>query len=69
MNETFMALRDFMHTFFGPYVPISYTDATGTNVVPAGLAGVDLEYVLSVCVFSLVVYSLFRLLGILFQGK
>lgn len=67
MEIVYSSIRDLFRALFGVYSPVSYTLADGTSVVPAGAAGVDFEYVLSVCIFALVVYCLFRLLGMLFQ--
>lgn len=63
MESVFSSIKEFMQTIFGVYSPVTYTDSLGNVIVPSGLAGVDIPYLLSVCLFGLVVYSLFRLLG------
>lgn len=63
MEISFNTLRDFFRAFFGTYTPVSYVDGSGSSIIPAGLSGVDFEYVLSVLLFALIVYCLFRLLG------
>lgn len=64
---------------FGSYQPvtyteyISYTTADGATmwdsyeVVASGLAGVDWPWVAGVFLFAIVLYSLFRLLGVFFK--
>ena len=56
-------LQEFMYALFGEYVPVGFEDGAGNFVVASGFAGVDWPYILSVCLFLLVVYCLFRLLG------
>lgn len=63
MEISFNSLRDFFRAFFGIYTPISYVDSSGVSIIPSGLSGVDFEFVLSVLLFALIVYCLFRLLG------
>ena len=63
MEVVYGTLAQFMQALFGVYNPVGYEDASGTFIVASGFAGVDWPYVLSVVLFLLVVYSLFRLLG------
>lgn len=67
MEIVYSSIRDLFRALFGVYTPVSYSLADGSSIIPAGASGVDFEYVLSVCLFALVVYCLFRLLGLLFQ--
>lgn len=67
MSPVYSSIRDLLSSLFGVYTPISYTDSSGVSVVPAGLAGVNMEYVASVFLFALVLWCLFRLLGLFFQ--
>lgn len=66
MDIVYSSIRDLFRALFGVYTPVSFTLADGTSVIPAGASGIDFEYVLSVALFALVVYCLFRLLGLLF---
>ena len=63
METTYNSLAQFMQALFGVYQPNGYEDASGNFVVASGFAGVDWQYVLSVAIFCLVVYCLFKLLG------
>ena len=69
MEIAYNTLSEFMYALFGEYNPIGYEDASGSFIVAPGLAGVDWPYILSVCMFLLVVYCLFRLLwGVLWKS-
>lgn len=64
---------------FGSYDPVTYTEyfyytapdgsvlSDYNEVVAAGLAGVDWPWVAGVFLFAIVLYSLFRLLGVFFK--
>lgn len=52
-----------MQAIFGEYIPVSYTDSAGSSIIPAGVAGVDWQYVLGVVLFCIIVYSLLRIVG------
>lgn len=67
MEIVFENLRSFMEWLFGAYTPVTYQSASGFDIIPDGLAGVDMSYVASVLLFSIVLYSLFRLLGGIFK--
>ena len=65
-------MRDLMQSIFGVYTPVSYGvfDAEGNllyTAVADGAAGVDWPYVGGVLLFALVLYSFFRLLGVVFK--
>ena len=55
-------MLDILRTLFGTYTPITY----GTDsIIPAGLAGVNMEYVFQAILFIVVVYSFFRIVGLI----
>ena len=56
-------MRDLIISIFGSYTPV--TDAAG--VALQGMAGVDWPYLAGVALFALVLYSFFRLLGVVFK--
>lgn len=72
-------MKSMIVDLFGRYTPVTYqqfysvTTAEGTviqgydDVVAAGLAGVDWPWVMGVLLFAIVLYSLFRLLGVFFK--
>lgn len=65
-------MRDLIETIFGVYTPVTYDvlDAEGAvlyTAVADGAAGVDWPYVGGVFLFALVLYSFFRLLGVVFK--
>lgn len=57
------SMRDLIISIFGTYTPV--TDAAGTAL--QGMAGVDWPYLAGVALFALVLYSFFRLLGVVFK--
>ena len=65
-------MRDLIQTIFGVYTPVTYEvlGADGAvlyTAVADGAAGVDWTYVAGVFLFSIVLYSFFRLLGVVFK--
>lgn len=63
-------MRDVIVRIFGTYSPVmtDVFDETGAYVgseVAAGMAGVDWTYVLGVLLFAIVLWSFFRLLGVI----
>lgn len=72
-------MKNMIIDLFGSYQPVTYTEyipytaADGTamwdsyEVVASGLAGVDWPWVAGVFLFAIVLYSLFRLLGVFFK--
>ena len=65
-------MRDLIEAIFGVYTPVTYDvlDAEGAVLyiaVADGAAGVDWTYVGGVFLFALVLYSFFRLLGVVFK--
>ena len=69
-------MKDIIISLFGSYAPImtevAVFDDTGTvvynSVVAQGMAGVDWVWIASVFLFGIVLYSLFRIVGMLFKG-
>lgn len=65
-------MRDLIQTIFGVYTPVTY-EVLGTDgavlytAVADGAAGVDWTYVAGVFLFAIVLYSFFRLLGVVFK--
>lgn len=57
-------MRDLIVTIFGTYTPV--IDPV-TNSVAAGAAGVDWPFIGGVLLFGLVLWSFFRLLGVVFK--
>lgn len=56
-------IKSLLEQVFGVYTPISYTDANSIDIIPDGLAGVDIPYVLGALLFGLTFYCFMRLLG------
>lgn len=46
---------------FGSYVPITYTNAEGLEIIPNGLSGVDIPYVLGVLLFGITLWQFLSL--------
>lgn len=73
-------IMQWVQSILGEYTPITYqakllvSDINGGSnsvtysAIPAGLAGVNWEYVVTACLLLIVIYSVFRLLGVLLQG-
>lgn len=73
-------IRAWLASILGAYTPITYTLTTTYNdpdygvmqiansVVADGVAGVDWEYVFTALLLLVVIYSVFRLLGVLLQS-
>lgn len=55
-------MTDAMTQIFGEYVPVVYTLADGTT-----MTGPDFAYIGSVVVFSICLWSAFRLLGMVLK--
>lgn len=69
MEIIYSNIHNLFVALFGNYNPVSYTDGLGNIVVPSGAAGVNFEYVLSVLIFFLVVFEMFRLLGLFISRR
>lgn len=53
-------MLDLIRSIFGVYTPITYGP---DNIIPAGLAGVNMEYVLGGVLFGIVLICFFKILG------
>ncbi|MCI8593747.1 MAG: hypothetical protein HFF09_00640 [Oscillospiraceae bacterium] len=65
-------MKDLIVTIFGIYEPVTTAvyDASGAVVgqaVASGVAGVDWPYLAGILLFALVLYSFFRLLGMVLK--
>lgn len=60
-------MKDMVLSLFGPYEPV-VNIVDETEVVVSGMAGVDWPWVLTVLLFAIVLYSFFRLVGVLLRG-
>ena len=71
-------MKDLIISIFGEYEPVmtqaiaettvdGYISYDMVEVVAAGAAGVDWAWIMGVCLFALVLYSLFRILGVFFK--
>lgn len=71
-------MKDMIIQLFGVYTPVTYTtyvttEVEGTlstelvEVVASGAAGLDWPWIMGVLLFSIVLWSLFRLLGVFFK--
>lgn len=67
-------IKDWIASVLGTYTPVTYTvrlvgadgaSAGSYTAVAEGLAGVDWEYIFTALFLLIVVYSVFRLLGVL----
>jgi len=68
-------MKSILYDLFGSYEPVTYevvetvTGAEGElvhvahDVIPDGLAGVDIEYVAGVLLFGIVLYGFLRIVG------
>lgn len=55
-------MRDAILQIFGDYQPIIYTLEDGSVIM-----GVDWSYIATVAIFGICLWSLFRILGLLFK--
>lgn len=72
-------LKSFVQSIFGTYTPITTSQAVtetvdGENIttlidaVAEGAAGVDYEWIAGVAIFCIVLFSFFRILGVVFKS-
>lgn len=66
MNPVYESLTQFFRIMLGDYTPITYV-VDGASVVASGAAGVDWTYLVRAGAFLLVLYSVFRLIGVLLK--
>lgn len=71
-------MKDLIINIFGPYEPVMTQTAITTEiegalstelveVVASGAAGLDWPWIMGVLLFAIVLYSLFRILGVFFK--
>lgn len=60
-------MKDLILSLFGPYEPVTMIQ-DGVEVVASGLAGVDWPWLMGACMFAIVLYSFFRLVGVILRG-
>lgn len=65
-------MKDLILTIFGVYEPVTTAvyDASGAFVgqtVASGVAGVDWPYIAGILLFAIVLYSFFRLVGMVLK--
>lgn len=63
MHDVVITLKTFLDSILGNYTPISVEDAQGTVVYLSGFAGVDWPYLIRACVFLLVMFCTYKILG------
>lgn len=56
-------LKALIVSLFGSYIPTSYTNADGIDIIPSGMAGLDYEWLAGFVLFCLTFYCIMRLLG------
>ena len=56
-------IKSLLEQLFGTYEPVVYTTVDNVDVIPSGISGVDVPYVLGVLLFALTFYCFMRLLG------
>lgn len=68
-------MKDLIVSIFGSYEPILTTEThivgdtlETVEVVASGMAGVDWAWLAGVVLFAIVLYSFFRLVGVLLRG-
>lgn len=60
-------MKTVIQSILGTYEPVTYSQA-GVDIIPAGLAGCDWEYIFGAILFTLTVYLTLRLIGVLFKS-
>lgn len=77
MSQIYTTIRDWVESILGTYDPVTYTvrvvDSSGASVasysaIPDGVAGLDWSYIVTAVLLIVVIYSVFRLLGVLLQA-
>ncbi len=62
-------MKDLITSLFGTYMPVMTLAPDGvTEVVASGLAGVDWPWLMGAFLFAIVLYSFFRLVGVILRG-
>lgn len=60
-------MKELVITLFGAYTPVMTTTAEGVEVVASGVAGVDWPWLVGAVLFAIVLWSFFRLVGVLLR--
>lgn len=64
-------MKDLILSLFGDYVPVTNSTVTADGVIEEvvpGMAGVDWPWLMGVLLFAIVLYSFFRLVGVILRG-
>lgn len=69
MNVVFTSLKVFLDNILGTYTPIVFSDSNGIDIIPNGFSGLDIPYIIRAITFLIVVYSLFRILGVIMSKR
>lgn len=56
-------LKSLMISLFGTYNPTVYTNAEDIEIIPSGVAGLDIVWIAGFLLFCLTFYCIMRLLG------
>lgn len=64
MSDT---LKSLVVNFIGLYQPNTYID-NDVEIIPSGLAGVDIPWLMSALLFGLSFYCVFRLVGVILNA-
>ena len=65
-------MKDLILSLFGDYAPVTNVTVTADGAaieeVVSGMAGVDWPWLTGVLLFAIVLYSFFRLVGVILRG-
>lgn len=61
-------LKALMISLFGTYTPTTYTNMDNIDVIPDGIAGLDIVWIAGFLLFALTFYCIMRLLGGVISG-
>ena len=61
-------LKALMVSLFGTYTPTTYVDADSIDIIPSGIAGLDIVWISGFLLFCLTFYCIMRLLGVVLSG-
>lgn len=68
-----MILKTVINNIIGAYVPHTYdyvtSDGAIVSIIPNGISGVDIEYLGALVLLAITIYCIFRLVGVLVNGK
>lgn len=60
-------MKDIITSLFGVYTPITYNNGS-YDIIPDGLAGVDITFVCGVLLFAISFYCVFRIVGAIIKN-